>query len=137
MIARAARSVGLAAVTCFAGTILTIIALQSIERRWSLHAILDLGAVVTVMGASAAALICVPVFLLLQRSALVATRSRAALLGVLCAYVTGPVAFALIFDGYFPRTAQEWMSVLATPLSVPFAAAGAAFGAAWTDRHSH
>jgi hypothetical protein len=132
MLLRVVRSVGVATVTCLVGAVATVLVLQAVERRWSVHAVLDLGAVVTVMGAAAATLICVPMFLVLHRSDLAETRLRAALLGAVCAGISGPVAFALVFaDGDIPRSVTQWLWVLATPLSIPFVIAGAAFGAAW------
>ena len=132
MFARTARSIGIAAGTCLAGAVLTIVTLQLVERRWSLHAILDLGAVVTVMGATAAALICLPIFVLLRRSVVVSTRLRAAVLGAVCAGLSGPVAFAWFFgDDVLPRTVAQWLLVVGSPLALPFVTAGAAFGTAW------
>jgi hypothetical protein len=134
MTARLARSVGASALACLMGIVCLMVAFQALSGEWSLHSTLDLGGTLLVLAATITALTCLPIFALLQGSAVLSTPGRAALLGAGCASLTGVVAVGWFFaDGIYPQDIGDWLRVFATPLFVPFPVAGTAFGYAWSS----
>ena len=132
MIARLSRSIGASALACLGGTALGVLAVQALAGRWSLHYTLDLGATLFVLATVASVATCLPIFVLLRRSATVSTRGRAALIGAGIAGLAGTVVVAWFFaDGIYPRDIGDWIRLLASVFFVPFPVTGAAFGYAW------
>jgi hypothetical protein len=134
MLRRLARAAAFGVSASMATTIVVILAFQAILGRWSLHTLLDLGAVMTVVAAMAI-LVCVLAFALFHRTSVLATRARAASAAAAVASVAGTAAAAwFLADGDpYPATLGQWFSAFAHPLTATYAIAGGAFGCSWNQ----